>query len=173
MRGPLKMPSTLSGKGTHTLLMFDSTRLLRHLSPNDDRGMVDYVVGEYGPALQNALRFYTEQVADLSFHMRAHFNDAYYAAAVDEAAYYSTEDTPSNTPTFFRRTVSEAGVIESKKARYDELVELCIDTFNGEIAAYLRSLQFAQAKQIYTVRVLGYENRILKLLVCTDGPIIP
>lgn len=167
------MASTLSGKGTHTLLTFDSTRLLRHLTPNDDRTMVDYVVQEYGPALQNALRYYTDRVIDLSYHMRAHFNDAYYTAAIDEEAFNNLHDVNSKTPSFFRRTVSESGLIVAKKARYDELVELCIDTFNGEIAAYLRGIQLSQARQIYTVRVVGYENRILKLLVCTDGPIIP
>lgn len=154
---------------THVLLTFDSTRLLRHISPNDNKDMVDYVVNLYGPALQSALRYYN---ADLMGHMRMTYQDAYYTAAVDEEAYNNNHDG-DNCPTFFRRTVSESGHIVSKKARYDELVELCLDTFNGEIAAYLRSIQMDQTRQIYTVRVVGYKNRILQLLVGTDAPIIP
>lgn len=163
------MGSTSFVPATHVLLTFDSTRLLRHISPHDDKGMVDYVVRQYGPALQNALRFYNSDIAN---NMRMHYNDAYYTAAVDEAAYNSIEDLPE-TPKFFRRTVSESGIIVAKKARYDELVELCIDTFNNEIAAYLRSIQMEQTRQIYTVRVVGYENRTLKLVLGVDAPIIP
>lgn len=131
--------------------------------------MVDYVVRQYGPALHNALRFYNSDIAN---NMRMHYNDAYYTAAVDEAAYNNLDDTPG-APQFFRRTVSESGMIIAKKARYDELVELCIETFNGEIAAYLRSIQMNQVRQIYTVRVVGYENRTLKLVLGVDAPIIP
>lgn len=154
---------------THVLLTFDSTQLLRHISPNDDMDMVDYVVRHYGNALQLALSHYNDNV---SGNMRSFYDEAYYTAAVDEEAYNNGHEG-SNRPKFLRRTVSESGIIIAKKARYDELVDLCIDTFNHEIAAYLRSIQMDQARQIYTVRVVGYKNRILQLLVGTDAPIIP
>lgn len=165
------MVSTSSVPITHTLMTFDSTRILRHIVPSDDKGMVDFIITNYGHALQEALRYFD---ADINNHMRMAYTDLYYTAAVDEEAYNSTSDIDAGKqPAWFRRTVSESGIILAKKARYDELVELCIDTFNGEIAAYIRSIQMAQSRQIYTVRVLGYENRTLKLLIGTDAPIIP
>lgn len=163
------MGSTSHVPTSNVLLTFDSTRLLRHISPNDDKAMVDYVVLRYGDALNSAMRYYN---ADIATNMKMYYEDAYYTAAVDEDE-YNNNHAGSKQPSFFRRTVSESGLIIAKKARYDELVELCIDTFNSEIAAYLRSIQLDQARQIFTVRVLGYENRILKLLVTTDLPFIP
>lgn len=156
----------------NTLLTFDATKLLRHISPNDDKRMVDYVIRNYGPALQHALQYYHESHKDMAGLMHFYYNDAYYTAAVDEAEYNSVDSNP-DVPSFFRRTVTESGMVIAKKARYDELVEACIECFNHEIAAYVRGIQMSQVRQIYTVRVVGYENRILKVLVSTDGPINP
>lgn len=163
------MGSTLSVPMTHTLLTFDSTRLVRHITINDNNEMVDFIITQYGPALHNALRYFNSSI---TAHMKQYYDDIYYTATVDENEYNLNHDSP-NMPKFFRGTVSESGDIIAKKERYDELVDLCIDTFNGEIAAYLRSIVIDQARQIYTVRVVGYENRTLKLIISTDAPIIP
>lgn len=124
--------------------------------------MVKFIVYAYGPALQYALNYYE---ANIGFNMKLHYDDAYFQAA-------SNEDG-TDVDSFARHTIDNHGEVQSKKARYDELVDLCIETFNGEIAAYLRSIKLDQAKKIYTVKVVGYENRTLKILLATDSPIIP
>lgn len=152
----------------NTLLTFDATRFNRHLSPNDDHSMVDYIVQEYGPALQYAIRYYEGNLGSL---IRAHYDEAYLAAVLNRTDHVDDEDCHSPRK-FIKRTVSEDGTVVSTKARYDELVELVIDTFNVEIGAVLRKVQF-QARKINTVQVLGYENRLLRVLLSTDAPIIP
>ena len=152
----------------NTLLTFDATRFNRHLSPNDDHTMVDYIVEEYGLALQYAIRFYDGNLASL---IRAHYDEAYLAAVLNKTD--NIHDLDCHDPRkFIRRTVNEDGTIVSTKARYDELVELVIDTFNEEVGALLRRVQL-QALKINTVQVLGYENRLLRVLLGTDAPIIP
>lgn len=153
----------------NTLLTFDATRFDRHISKQDDKAMVDYIVREYGPALNHAVKYFGCNIAE---SMRHHYNDAYFNAATDEDA-YNNLDGHTEAHTFVRRTITDDGEVVSKKARYDELVDLCIESFNEEIAAYLRSIQLDQVRQIYTVQVLGYENRLLRVLLTTDRPIIP
>lgn len=145
----------------NTLLTFDATRFDRHISKQDDKAMVDYIIKEYGPALQYALR-YSEN--NLEASMMAHYEDAYLNAILN------TDD--NDTRKFIKRTVDEDGSVSSNKARYDELVELVICVFNGEVGAVLRGIQTGPQK-IYTVQVLGYENRLLRVLLTTDRPIIP
>lgn len=152
----------------NTLLTFDATRFNRHLSPNDDHSMVDYIVEEYGPALQYAIRYYDGNLSSLT---RAHYDEAYLAAVLNKTDNVHDLDC-HDVRKFIKRTVTEDGTVVSTKARYDELVELIIDAFNDEVGVVLRRVQF-QARKINTVQVLGYENRLLRVLLGTDAPIIP
>ena len=130
--------------------------------------MVDFIVEEYGLALQYAIRYYEGNLASL---IRAHYDDAYLSAVLNMTD--NVHDFDCHDPRkFIKRTVTEDGQVISTKARFDELVELVIDTFNIEVGALLRRVQF-QALKINTVQVLGYENRLLRVLLSTDAPIIP
>jgi hypothetical protein len=152
----------------NTLLTFDATRFNRHLSPNDDRKMVDYIVQEYGSALQYAIRYYEGNLPSLT---RAYYDEAYLSAVLNQTDH--VEDLDCHDPRkFISRVMNDDGTVISTKARYDELVELIIDAFNEEIGVVLRRIQF-QARKINTVQVLGYENRVLRVLLSTDAPIIP
>lgn len=159
----------LSPNATNTLFTFDSTRLMRHITPQDDKAMVDFIINEYGSALRYALGYYN---SDIRSNMRMHYDDICLSATMAMDDQYRDGEA-YKLMSFFKGTVDDDGTVHSKRARYGELVDLCIDTFNGEIAAYLRSIQLDQARKIYTVKVVGYENRTLKVLVSTDGPIIP
>lgn len=150
-----------SGQPMNTLLTFDATRFNRHIAKGDDRNMVDFIVTNYGPALESAIRYYND---NLRTQMQMYYQDAYLGTII-------RSDTHDER-TFKRNVIDDEGEVVSSKARYDELVELVIDTFNGEVGAVLRSIQF-QARKIYTVQVLGYENRLLRILLKTDAPIIP
>lgn len=154
---------------TTTLLIFDATRLHHHISSEDDPDLVDLVVEEYGNALQHALSYFS---APINSFMKMHYNDVYYTNAIDEAEFNNLEDR-SKRIGFFNRTVDDDGNIVSKKARFDELVDVCIETFNAEIAAYLRGIQLNQGLKIFTIQTLGYENKILRILVTTNAEIIP
>ena len=150
----------------NTLLTFDATRFSRHISPRDDATMVDYIVRQYGSALQFALRYFE---GELSFLMKSFYDEAYLAAVLSEGNPLPSQDT-DDIRKFIKRTVTEDGTVVSTKARYNELVELITETFNTEVGAVLRSIQ-SQPQKIYTVTVLGYENRLLRVLLSTEGPI--
>lgn len=77
-----------------------------------------------------------------------------------------------DTKLFRRRTIDDDGNVLSTKGRYDELVDACVTHFNSQIIAVLRGIQ-QQTRRIYTVDVVGYENRTLKILLKTDGAIQP
>lgn len=152
----------------NTLLTFDATRFNRHVSPNDDHCMVDFIVEEYGAALQYAIRYYEGNLACL---IKSHYDEAYLYAVLNKTDNIHDLDC-HDVRKFIKRTVTEDGVVLSTKARYDELVDLVIDAFNDEIGVVLRRVQM-QSRRINTVQVLGYENRLLRVLLGTDAPIIP
>lgn len=130
--------------------------------------MVDYIVQEYGSALQYAIRYYEGNLPSLT---RAYYDEAYLSAVLNQTDH--VEDLDCHDPRkFISRVINDDGTVISTKARYDELVELIIDAFNEEIGVVLRRIQF-QARKINTVQVLGYENRVLRVLLSTDAPIIP
>lgn len=147
------------------LLTFDSTPFTQHLTSNDDRNMIDYIVREYGPALQNAISLFN---GSSDFHIRTHYQDAYFRAILMSGNAFDDGDTKL----FRRRTVDDDGNVLSTKGRYDELVDACVTHFNSQIIAVLRGIQ-QQTRRIYTVDVVGYENRTLKILLKTDGAIQP
>ncbi|ABY62911.1 hypothetical protein ST201phi2-1p078 [Pseudomonas phage 201phi2-1] len=152
----------------NTLLTFDSTPFTKHLVKADDRNMIDYIIREYGPALQYALSMFN---GDAEFNIRAHYQDAYFKAILMTGNDFHS-DSANQTKLFRRRLVDEDGNVHSTKGRYDELVDACILHFNSQIMAVLRGVQ-EQARQIYTVDVVGYENRTLKIILKTDGAIQP
>lgn len=147
------------------LLTFDSTPFTRHLTSNDDRNMIDYIIKEYGPALEYAISIFN---GDADFHIRGHYQDAYFKSVLMSGNAFDESDAKL----FRRRVVDEDGNIQSTKGRYDELVDACVTHFNSQIVAVLRGIQL-QARRIYTVDVVGYENRTLKILLKTDGAIQP
>jgi len=152
----------------NTLLTFDSTPFTKHLVKADDRNMIDYIIREYGAALQYALSLFN---SDADFSIRSYYQEAYFKAILMTGNDFHSD--PSNQAKLFRRRlVDEDGNVHSTKGRYDELVDACITNFNGQIMAVLRGIQ-EQARRIYTVDVVGYENRTLKILLKTDGAIQP
>lgn len=152
----------------NTLLTFDATRFTRHVTATDDHAMVQFIIEQYGPALASALSIYSDNI---HMRMQMHYQDAYFYGSVDLDAHLALEDTGARRR-FRKRVVNEDGTVNSSKERYDELVHLCLDAFNPEVAAVLRAIQL-QAKKIYTVKVLGYENRLLRILLTTDQAYIP
>lgn len=158
----------------NTLLTFDSTQFVKHLVKEDDRRMVDYIIREYGPALQEGISYLTDGElygGSIDNRMRWHYNDAYLKATLSMGNTFCDNDT-HDARVFIRRTIDEEGQVTGTKARYDELVETCITHFNSQVVAVLRSIQF-QDKRIYTVDVVGYENHNLKILLKTDGAFVP
>lgn len=142
-------------KRMNTLMVFDSSVFIKHLTTEDSSTLVDFIVKSYGPAMQNAIRYFE---GDLETLMRQYYDELYLSAVLSE---------DFDKLSLLNRVIDDEGVITNKRARYNELVEIIISTFNGEIGAVLRAIQL-QAKKIYTVRTLGYENRCLKLLLNTD-----
>lgn len=127
--------------------------------------MVDYIIREYGPALQHAISFYSD---DADFRIRGHYQDAYFKAILATGNPLDEVETRL----FRKRVIDEEGNVHSTKGRYDELVDACITHFNSQIIAVLRGIAL-QPRKIYTVDVVGYENRTLKILLKTDGVIQP
>lgn len=152
----------------NTLLTFDSTPFIKHIVPSDDSSMVDYIIREYGPALEAAIATYNNE--DFSFHIRTYYQDAYFKAILVSGN--SFDEDYDSSKVFRKRVVDEEGNVSSTKGRYDELVDICTETFNQQCIAVLRGIQM-QSRKIYTVEVVGYENRTLKILLKTDGEIIP
>lgn len=147
------------------LLTFDSTQFTQHITNTDDRNMVDYIVKEYGPALAEAISFHSD---DTLMRIQMYYQDAYFRAIMASGNHFEDDCNKA----FRRRTVDDDGNVQSTKARYDELVDTIVHCFNNQCIAVLRGIQY-QARQIYTVDVLGYENRALKIVLKTDGAIQP
>lgn len=148
------------------LLTFDSTAFLRHITKADDRQMVDFIIRQYGPALQAGISRYAE---GSGFRIQTHYQDAYFQTVLEDGNAMLSSDTKRS---WRKRVVDDEGNVHSTKARYDELVEIVTECFNSQIVAVLRGIQM-QARKIYTVDVVGYENRTLKLILKTDGAIQP
>ncbi len=149
----------------HLLLTFDSTPFTQHLTSNDDKNMIDYIIREYGPALQSSISLYN---GDDEMNIRTHYQDAYFRAVLSTGnAMLEGTSAP-----FRKRVIDEDGNVETTKGRYDELVDVCINHFNSQVVAVLRGIKM-QARRIYTVDVVGYENKTLKILLNTDGRIQP
>lgn len=148
------------------LLTFDSTPFLNHLTTEDDRQMVGFIIGEYGPALQSGISRFSDNT---NYHIQTHYHDAYFKTVLEDGNAMLGD---SISRSWRKRVVDEDGNVYSTKARYDELVEIVTECFNSQIIAVLRGIQY-QAKRIYTVDVVGYENRTLKLVLKTDGAIQP
>lgn len=150
------------------LLTFDSTAFTKHLENEDDQKMVRYIILEYGPALQHAIRFFDGDAAAL---MRDHYDEAYLSAVMRNEDNY-INDEPDDARSFIKRTVDEEGNVHSVKGRYNELVDACVDHFNNQVIAVLRNIQ-NQCVRIYTVIVVGYADQSLNLMLTTDKAIQP
>lgn len=155
------------------LLTFDSNDFTRQLVAEDDKRMVDYIILEYGPALQHAIRCYE---GDVNGDMLAYYQDKYLTAILANDNKFHDDPvwnvTPNVINSFYHRVVDEEGNVQSNKARYLELVEACIQHFNSQIVAVLRNIQ-NQGVLIYTVVVVGYANRRLNLMLNTERAIQP
>lgn len=149
------------------LLTFDSTPFTKHLTDTDDRNMIDFIIREYGPALQSGISMYGDE--GIEWRIAAHYQDAYFRTVLQSGNHFIDE---SNPKLFRRRVVDDEGNVITTKGRYDELVEVCVENFNSQVVAVLRGIQY-QARRIFTVDVVGYENRTLKVLLKTDGAIQP
>lgn len=151
----------------NVLLTFDAAPFTIHLNNEDDRNMIEFIIGEYGNALRTAIKTFGDEGIEGRIHM--HYQEAYFNLVLHTGnGYVETERRAS----FRRRTIDDTGNVTSTKGRYDELVEACVSNFNGQIVAVLRGIQY-QARQIYTVDVVGYDKNTLKILLKTDGAYIP
>lgn len=148
------------------LLTFDSTPFIKHLTKGDDLKMVEFIIMQYGAALQSEIAMFNEGHGS---HIQAHYQEAYFQVVLDDNNAMFDEQARRS---WRKRVVDDEGNITSTKARYDELVDVVCECFNSQIVAVLRGIQ-QQSRRIYTVDVVGYENRTLKLILKTDGAIQP
>jgi hypothetical protein len=128
--------------------------------------MVEFIIREYGPALQAGISRFGENE---TFRVQTHYHDAYFKTVLSDGNAMLDEN---HIKSWRKRVVDDEGNVQSAKARYDELVDICVELFNQQCIAVLRGIQ-CQAKRIYTVDVVGYENRTLKVLLNIDGEFQP